>query len=95
MIVKTRVFDLAELKYKNLAELAEAMGLSTSQVYRVREGSRPVNQKFIIGAVKAFPAHRLDELFYLASKSEEVRTARGKSPENEKYGVQGIATASY
>ena len=40
------------------------MGLSVSQVYRVREGKRGINEKFIIGAKKAFPESRLDELFY-------------------------------
>jgi len=29
------------------------MGLSVSQVYRVREGKRGINEKFIIGAKKA------------------------------------------
>ncbi len=51
-------------KYHNLSELAKAMGLSVSQVYRVREGKRGINEKFIIGAKKAFPESRLDELFY-------------------------------
>jgi len=41
------------------------MELSVSQVYRVREGKRSINQKFIVGAKRAFPHHRLDELFYL------------------------------
>jgi len=41
------------------------MGLSVSQVYRVREGTRSINQKFIIGAKRAFPELKLDELFYL------------------------------
>ena len=45
-------------------ELAKAMGLSVSQVYRVREGKRGINEKFIVGAKKAFPDSRLDELFY-------------------------------
>ncbi|MDO8568596.1 MAG: hypothetical protein Q7R57_07770, partial [Dehalococcoidales bacterium] len=49
----------------NLSDLAQSMGLSVSQVYRVREGKRGINQKFIVGAKKAFPDHRLDELFYL------------------------------
>jgi len=68
LIVKTRVFDLScRCKgFKNLSELAKAMGISVSQVYRVREGKRGINQKFIIGAVKAFPEHRLDDLFYFA-----------------------------
>ena len=54
--------------YKNLSELAQAMGISVSQVYRVREGKRGINQKFIIGAKKAFPHYKLDELFYLDSE---------------------------
>jgi len=67
MIIKTRVFELCNGNYKNLSELAQVMGLSVSQVYRVREGKRSINQKFIIGAKKAFPNYRLDELFYLDS----------------------------
>jgi hypothetical protein len=64
MIIKTRVFEMSNGKYRNLSELARAMGLSISQVYRVREGKRGINEKFIIGAKKAFPDRRLDELFY-------------------------------
>ena len=64
MIIKTRVFEMANGKYHNLSDLARAMGLSVSQVYRVREGKRGINEKFIIGAKKAFPDSRLDELFY-------------------------------
>ena len=67
MIIKTRVFELSNGKYPNLSYLARAMGLSVSQVYRVREGKRNINQKFIVGAKKAFPDRRLDELFYLDS----------------------------
>ncbi len=66
MIVKTRIFELCHKDYKNLSELAVAMGISISQVYRVREGKRSINQKFIVGAIKAFPGHKLDDLFYLA-----------------------------
>ncbi len=64
MILKTRVFELADGKYYNLSDLAKAMELSISQVCRVREGKRGINEKFLIGAKKAFPEHRLDELFY-------------------------------
>lgn len=69
MLVKTRVFELSDGSYKNLSELARVMGISVSQVYRVREGKRNINQKFIIGAIKAFPTHRLDDLFYLVAES--------------------------
>ena len=65
MIVKTTVFQLCNGKYRNLSELARAMGISVSQVYRVKEGKRNINQKFVIGALKAFPEYRLGDLFYL------------------------------
>ena len=67
MIIKTRVFELSAGRYLNLSDLARAMNLSTSQVYRVREGKRGINEKFLIGAKKAFPDYRLDELFYFNS----------------------------
>ncbi len=66
MIIKTKIFKFCNGSYKNLSELAQTMGISVSQVYRVREGKRSINQKFIIGAVKAFPKHKFEDLFYLA-----------------------------
>ena len=69
MIVKTRVFEFSNNGYGNLSELAQAMGISVSQIYRVREGKRRINQKFVVGAVKAFPNYSLDDLFYLVLKS--------------------------
>ena len=65
MEIRTRVFEMADGQYQNLSHLARAMGLSVSQVYRVREGKRRINQKFIIGAKRAFPGYGLDELFFL------------------------------
>jgi len=72
MIIKTRIFEYCNGKYKSLSDLAEAMGISVSQVYRVREGKRSINQKFIVGAIKAFPECKLDDLFYLTSESPTV-----------------------
>ena len=74
MIVKTRVFELGSRDYRNLSELARAMGISVSQIYRVREGKRSINQKFIIGAMRAFPDYRLDDLFYLEGEGGPGRT---------------------
>jgi len=71
-MVRTKVFDLSHRGYRNLSELAKAMGISVSQIYRVKEGKRHINQKFIIGAVKAFPGYRLDELFYLTPDESSV-----------------------
>jgi len=42
------------------------MGISVSEVYRVRSGKRNINQKFIVGALSAFPQFSFDELFYLS-----------------------------
>jgi hypothetical protein len=67
VIIRTRVFEMANHKYQNLTALAGAMGLSVSQVYRVREGKRGINEKFIIGVKRAFPNSRLDELFYFTN----------------------------
>jgi hypothetical protein len=68
MLIRTRVFEMANGKYHNLSDLAVAMGLSVSQVYRVREGKRGINEKFIVGAKRAFPDYRLDELFYFINR---------------------------
>lgn len=76
MVIRTRIFSLCNGKYRNLSELAQAMGLSLSQVSRVREGKRSINQKFIIGAKKAFPQYNLDDLFYFDS-------GESRSPQNE------------
>ena len=78
MIVKTRVFELCNGRYRNLSDLAESMGISVDQVYRVCEGACSIDRKFIVGAVKAFPAHRLDELFYLVPDSKEGRGVEEK-----------------
>jgi len=78
--MKTKVFDLSFHGYRNLSELACAMGISVSQVYRVREGKRQINQKFIIGALRAFPGYRLDDLFYLApEENKRLREIRSGS----------------
>ena len=65
MIIRTRIFELCNGDYKNLSELAQAMGISVSQIYRVKEGKRNINQKFIVGAIKAFPEYKFEDLFYL------------------------------
>jgi len=72
MIIKTRIFEISNHKYNNLSELAYVMGISVSQIYRVKEGKRQINQKFIIGAKKAFPDQKLDDLFYLAPELPTV-----------------------
>ena len=72
MIIRTRIFQLYSEDYRSLSELAQVMGISVSQIYRVREGKRGINQKFIIGAIKAFPGRRFEELFYLVPESSAI-----------------------
>lgn len=89
MIVKTRIFELSRNGYKNLSELAHAMGLSISQVYRVRQGKRSINQKFIVGAVKAFPECTFEDLFYfapdvpVAANKHRHESSTGYSPDEQ------------
>jgi len=54
MKLETKIFELYPGKYTNLTELAQAMGISVSQIYRVRQGKRPINEKFITGIMKAY-----------------------------------------
>ena len=66
MKLNTRVFELCNGKYRNLAELAQAMEISQDLIYRVRKGERGIHERFIIGATKAFPGYKLDDLFYVS-----------------------------
>lgn len=68
MKLKTRIFELGDKKYKNLSELAKVMGISASQVYRVRQGKRGISTAFIVGALQAFPESKFDNLFYIESE---------------------------
>jgi hypothetical protein len=83
MIIRTRVFDIANDKFQNLSELAKAMGISVSQIYRVREGKRGINEKFIVGAKMAFPDMRLDELFYF--NNDHPQENAGDTPADQRY----------
>ena len=88
MIIKTRIFELCNGDYRSLSELAQAMGISVSQIYRVRKGKRSINQKFITGAAKAFPGRKLEELFYLAPESPAV--TRNHPPESRQQVLPGV-----
>jgi hypothetical protein len=63
--LKTRVFKFYNEDYSSLVQMAHAMGISNTQIYRVRRGERAINEKFITGALTAFPRHKLDDLFYV------------------------------
>lgn len=65
MELKTRIFELATEKGLSVSQLAQPMGLSVGQLYRVLQGKRRINGKFIIGAKKAFPGYELNDLFYV------------------------------
>ena len=48
--LKTRAFALGNGRYHNLSQMAQAMGISTSHIYRVRRGERRISEKFIMRA---------------------------------------------
>jgi len=91
MKLKTKLFELRNGKYVNLSELAQAMGVSVSQLYRVMNGERPINGKFIIGAKRAFSWYTLDELFYVAP--QEVVQHRISLQEAVKLRTGGLSYA--
>ena len=66
MKLNTRVFELRNGRYQTLVELAQALGISQDLIYRVRKGERGINGRFIIGATRAFPGYKLDDLFYVS-----------------------------
>jgi hypothetical protein len=58
------------------------MEISVSQVYRVQDGKRKINYKFIVGAIKAFSDCSFDDLFYFgpempAGKERRTTVASG------------------
>ena len=67
MVLRTQIFELCNGKYANLDELAQAMGISVSQIYAVQEGKCSIDEKFVIGALKAFPEYGIGHLFYFIS----------------------------
>ena len=85
-ILRTRAFELWDEKYqgaRKMTRLAQVMGISLAHVYRVRIGERKINGSFVVGAAKAFPECKLDELFYVGEEAisheniSEVRCKRG------------------
>lgn len=68
MKLETKVFNMLPGRYDSLTELAKEMGISVSQVYRVKQGKRRINEKFITGTLRAFPGYKLDDLFHVAPK---------------------------
>ena len=85
MKLNTRVFDLYKGKYRSLPELAQAMGILISHIYKVKQGKRGINHKFVIGAMKAFPENNFVNLFYF--ESQPVKSFN-KLPEFREYARQ-------
>lgn len=65
MKLETRVFEVYNVRYTNLHEVAQAMGMNPRQIYRVRQGKCGISEKFIIRALRAFPGYALNDLFYV------------------------------
>lgn len=59
---KAKLFELADW---NMEILANAIGVSLCQVYRVKNGVRRIHGEFIAGALTAFPEYKFEDLFYI------------------------------
>jgi len=61
--LRTRLFDLEG--GHDMKRLALLFGLSLSQVYRIKQGSRKIGEPFIVGALTCFPQYKFEDLFYI------------------------------
>lgn len=64
---------LNELKYRynlNEQQLAQKIGISRSQLYRIKKKGK-ISKKFIIGIKNAFPEVSIDKLIESLNKQEE------------------------
>ena len=61
------------------------MGMSVSQICRVRSGKRNINETFIIGALNAFPQFSFGELFYLGQEFDGLVTEEALRESEERY----------
>ncbi len=72
LLLEMRIFELCNEEYKDLSELARNMEISAGQIYRLHQGKCSINQKFIIGAMKAFPECKIGDLFYFNIPAKEA-----------------------
>lgn len=59
---KPKLFELADW---DMTRLAKLLGMASSQIYRVRQGKRGIHEKFIVGALTAFPEYKFEDLFHI------------------------------
>ncbi|GAB6181718.1 hypothetical protein JCM14036_30370 [Desulfotomaculum defluvii] len=82
-VIKLRVAEFneaAKAKYKSDLELAAAMGISTTQLWRARLADEDPRhndpgKEFVAGALKAFTNMKFEDLFFLA---ESLRVRNGE-----------------
>ncbi|MEG6521092.1 hypothetical protein [Desulfotomaculum sp. 1211_IL3151] len=73
-VIKLKVTEfnkVAKSKYKNDLELAAAMGISTTQLWRARlpdndPRHNDPGKEFVAGTLKALPCMKFEDLFFLA-----------------------------
>jgi PAS domain S-box-containing protein len=85
MRLRTKVFELYPRYYGSLSQLAHAMGMSVSQISRVRSGKRRINEAFLLGALSAFPQFSFSDLFYLGLESDGLVTEEALLESEERY----------
>ena len=84
MAIRTRIFELApSFGYETLSALARAMDCSPGYLGRVSRNERSINQKFITGALRAFPGKAFDDLFVIEPTAPGTEPARALTNSDE------------
>ena len=63
MQIRTRLFD--KKPGYGTGQLASILGISSSQVYRIKCGKRKVSATFVANALYAFSEYKFEDLFYI------------------------------
>lgn len=53
----------------SMSELAIIAGVSLCQIYRIRQGKREINGRFIANVLSAFPEYKFEDLFYVERRT--------------------------
>jgi len=67
--LRTRLFE----RGYSMSELAVIAGVSLCQIYRIRQGKREINGKFIANVLRNFPGYKFEDLFYVERRERQGR----------------------
>lgn len=75
MSLRTGIFEMASgYGYGSLRSLARAMGVDVSTLSRVKRKEVGIGNDFVLGALRAFPDKRFDDLFEIVADEQPAET---------------------